>query len=59
MDASPEQPTDEPFEPPFWGARTWDPPMEEVNPFIERMSLLVGRWGYKKGNLPEIGRAHV
>ena len=27
--------------------------MEEVNPFIERMSLLVGRWGYKKGNLPE------
>ena len=27
--------------------------MEEVNPLLDRMSLLVGRWGYKKGNLPE------
>ena len=27
--------------------------MAEVNPYIERMSLLVGRWGFKKGNLSE------
>lgn len=27
--------------------------MAEVNPCLERMSLLVGRWGYRKGNLPE------
>ena len=46
-------PVDEPITPPFWGAQVWTPPMEEVNPFIERMSLLVGRWGFKKGNLPE------
>ena len=46
-------PVDEPLTPPFFGAQVWAPPMAEVNPFIERMSLLVGRWGYKKGNLPE------
>ena len=46
-------PVDEPITPPFWGAQVWDPPMEEVNPYIERMSLLVGRWGFKKGNLSE------
>ena len=46
-------PEDEPITPPFWGAQVWDPPMAEVNPFIERMSLLVGRWGFKKGNLSE------
>ncbi|HAL91728.1 MAG TPA: hypothetical protein DCM68_01730 [Verrucomicrobia bacterium] len=50
---SSETPHDEPIVPPFWGAQVWEPPMEEVNPFIERMSLLVGRWGYKKGNLSE------
>jgi len=44
---------DEPLTPPFWGAQVWEPPLEEVNPCIERMSLLVGRWGYKKGNLSE------
>ena len=44
---------DEPLTPPFWGVQIWEPPAEEVNPFIERMSLLVGRWGYKKGNLSE------
>ncbi len=27
--------------------------MEEVNPHLSRMSLLVGRWGFKKGNLSE------
>ena len=54
MDTPPKPPpADQPLTPPFWGARVWDPPMEEVNPLIERMSLLVGRWGYKKGNLPE------
>ena len=54
MDTLPKPPpADEPLIPPFWGAQVWDPPMEEVNPLIERMSLLVGRWGYKKGNLPE------
>lgn len=47
------QPVDEPITPPFTGAQVWEPPMEEVNPFIERMALLVGRWGFKKGNLPE------
>ena len=46
-------PQDEEIIPPFWGAQVWDPPMEEVNPHLERMSLLVGRWGYKKGNLSE------
>ena len=46
-------PVDEPITPPFRGAQVWDPPMEEVNPHIERMSLLVGRWGFKKGNLSE------
>ena len=46
-------PRDEEIIPPFWGAQVWDPPMEEVNPLLDRMSLLVGRWGYKKGNLPE------
>lgn len=46
-------PEDEPITPPFWGAQVWEPPMAEVNPFIERMSLLVGRWGFKKGNLSE------
>ncbi len=46
-------PVDEPLTPPFWGAQVWDAPMEEVNPYIERMSLLVGRWHYKKGNLSE------
>ena len=44
---------DEEIVPPFWGAQEWEPPMEEVNPHIERMSLLVGRWGFKKGNLSE------
>ncbi len=44
---------DEEVIPPFWGAQVWEPPMAEVNPHLERMSLLVGRWGYKKGNLPE------
>ena len=54
MDTPPKPPpADQPLTPPFWGARVWDPPMEEVNPLIERMSLLVGRWGYKRGNLPE------
>ncbi len=54
MTAEPKpSPVDEPITPPFWGAQVWDPPMEEVNPFIERMSLLVGRWGYRKGNLSE------
>jgi 5-methyltetrahydrofolate--homocysteine methyltransferase len=47
------QPVDDIILPPFHGAQVWDPPMEEVNPYIERMSLLVGRWGYKKGNLSE------
>jgi 5-methyltetrahydrofolate--homocysteine methyltransferase len=56
MDAEtqkPQAPIDEPIVPPFWGAQVWEPSMEEVNPFIERMALLVGRWGYKKGNLSE------
>jgi 5-methyltetrahydrofolate--homocysteine methyltransferase len=54
MDTSSPSPyIDEPIVPPFMGAQGWDPPMEEVNPCLERMSLLVGRWGYKKGNLPE------
>lgn len=44
---------DEEIIPPFWGAQVWNPPMAEVNPCLERMSLLVGRWGYKKGNLSE------
>jgi len=48
-----EPPRDEELLPPFLGARVWEPPMEEVNPHLERMSLLVGRWGYKKGNLSE------
>lgn len=52
-DPTPVPPVDEPITPPFWGAQVWDPPMEEVNPYIERMALLVGRWGYKKGNLSE------
>jgi len=39
--------------PPFWGAQVWEPPLEEVNPHLSRMSLLVGRWEYKKGNLSE------
>ncbi len=54
MNSAPQSlPVDEPLTPPFRGAQVWEPPMEEVNPFIERMSLLVGRWGYKKGNLSE------
>ena len=53
MGEGPVQPIDEAIVPPFWGAQVWDPPMAEVNPYIERMSLLVGRWGYKKGNLSE------
>ncbi len=44
---------DEPLVPPFWGAQVWEPTIEEVYPHIERLSLLVGRWGFKKGNLPE------
>lgn len=44
---------EEPITPPFWGAEVWLPPLEEVNPYLERMALLVGRWGYKKGNLSE------
>jgi len=42
---------DEEIIPPFFGAQVWEPPLEEVNPLLERMSLLVGRWGYKKGKL--------
>jgi len=53
MDADTTPVRDEPVTPPFEGARVWEPPMEEVDPFIERMSLLVGRWGYKKGRLSE------
>lgn len=41
------------LEPPFWGPQLWEPPMEEVHDHLERMSLLVGRWGFKKGNLSE------
>lgn len=51
MDDQPQP--DEEIIPPFFGAQVWDPPLEEVNPYIERMSLLVGRWGYKKGNLSD------
>jgi len=45
---SPEDapPRDEEMVPPFWGAQVWEPPMEEVNPHLSRMSLLVGRWGF-------------
>ena len=46
-------PQDPEIQPPFWGTQVWNPPMAEVNPHIERMSLLVGRWGFKKGNLSE------
>ena len=53
MNPESEKPQDEPLVPPFWGAQVWEPTLEEVNPFIERMSLLVGRWGFKKGNLSE------
>ena len=53
MNAEQPFPVDEEIEPPFMGAQAWEPPMEEVNPHIERMSLLVGRWGFKKGNLSE------
>ena len=52
MDPDP-QAVDEEVVPPFLGARVWDPPMEEVDVHLDRMSLLVGRWGFKKGNLPE------
>ena len=34
---------DEPLTPPFWGAQVWEPTLEEVNPYIERMSLQIGR----------------
>ena len=44
---------DEPLMPPFWGAQVWEPTIEEVYPHIEPLSLLAGRWGFKKGNLPE------
>lgn len=54
MTAEPKPtPVDEPLTPPFWGPQVWEAPMEEVNPYIERMSLLIGRWGYRKGNLSE------
>lgn len=53
MSNEPVNPPDEEILPPFWGAQVWTPPMEEVNSYIERMSLLVGRWGFKKGNLSE------
>lgn len=44
---------DEPIVPPFLGSQVWEPPLEDVTLCIERLSLLVGRWGYKKGNLSE------
>ena len=53
MNPEPVKPQDEEIIPPFQGAQVWDPPMAEVNPYVERMSLLVGRWGFKKGNLSE------
>lgn len=46
-------PVDEPLTPPFGGAQIWEPAIDAVYPYIERMSLLVGRWGFKKGELPE------
>lgn len=45
---------DEPLVPPFLGSQVWEPALEEVNLCLERISLLVGRWGYKKGNLSEV-----
>ena len=47
------RPVDEPLTPPFGGAQIWEPAIDAVYPYIERMSLLVGRWGFKKGELPE------
>ena len=44
---------DEPMEPPFWGVQIWEPTMQEVYPHIDRLSLLVGRWGFSKGRLSE------
>lgn len=44
---------DEPIVPPFLGAQVWEPPLENVHSCLERLSLLVGRWGYKRGNLAE------
>lgn len=46
-------PVDEPLTPPFGGAQIWEPAIDAVYPYIERMSLLVGRWGFKKGELAE------
>ena len=43
------RPVDEPLTPPFGGAQIWEPAIDAVYPYIERMSLLVGRWGFKKG----------
>lgn len=53
MNPEPARPQDEEIIPPFWGAQVWEPAPAEVYPYIERMSLLVGRWGFKKGNLSE------
>jgi len=53
MDQPSEAIRDEPLTAPFEGVQVWEPSMEEVNPYIEKMSLLVGRWGYKKGALSE------
>lgn len=40
--------------PPFVGNQQWrDIPLDEVYARLNRMALYVGRWGYKKGALPE------
>ena len=41
------RPVDEPLTPPFGGAQIWEPAIDAVYPYIERMSLLAGRWGFK------------